>query len=146
MPKTFAPGQPHTGVGSEESAATWVAHPGTDYFVNDVTGEIQREGGAGGFLFGHSPGWSGPFDWDQAKAHAAGSTVSGVKHGTATGALGVVTTVGQFLGKLGEANTWKRIAEFVIGLGLFIVGLSAVAGHTRIGQTATKIAGKAALI
>lgn len=144
--KTFAPGQPHSGPGSEEDAATWKAHPGTDYFVNKLTGTIQREGGLGGILSRGNPAWAGPFDWDQAKAFAAGSTGSGAIHGTAGGPLGVVTSVGQFLGKLGEASTWKRIAEFVLGLGLVIVGLSAVAGHTRVGQAATKVASKAALI
>jgi hypothetical protein len=144
--KTFAPGQPRTGTGSEESAETWKAHPGTDYFVNKVTGTIQREGGLGGFLARGNPAWSGPYDWDQAKAYAAGSTGSGAIHGTAGGPLGVVTSVGQFLGKLGEAHTWVRIGEFVVGLALFIVGLSAVAGHTRAGQAATKLASKAALI
>jgi hypothetical protein len=144
--KTYAPGQPHTGPGSEETPATWKAHPGTDYFVNRVTGTIQREGGLGGLLSRGNPAWAGPFDWDQAKSFASGSTGSGAIHGTAGGALGAVTSVAQFVGRLGEAHTWVRIGEFVIGLALFIVGLSAVAGHTRAGQAATKIAGKAALL
>lgn len=146
VPRQYAPGQPHTGTGSEETAATWKAHPGTDYFVNRVTGTIQREGGLGGLLSRGNPAWSGPYDWDQAKAFAAGSTGSGAIHGTAGGALGVVTSVGQFLGKLGEAHTWVRIGEFAVGLSLFIVGLAAVAGHTKAGQAARKVATKAALV
>lgn len=142
--KTFAPGQPHTGLGSEETAATWIAHPGTDYYVNSTTGEIQRAGGFFGEGFKLDPAWQGPFDWDQAKAKASGGTFSGVIHGTA--GPPVITTTAQFLGKLGEAHTWVRIGEFVIGLALFIVGLAAVAGHTKVGQAATKVATKAALL
>lgn len=142
--KTYAPGQPHTGPGSEETASTWTAHPGADYFVNKADGEIQRSGGVGGFLYDHDPAWSGPYDWDKAKAYASGNTGSGVLHGTAGPA--VLTTTAQFLGKLGESHTWVRIGEFVIGLALFVVGLAAVAGHTKAGQAATKVATKAALI
>jgi hypothetical protein len=128
--KTFAPGQPHTGTGSEESAATWIAHPGTDYYVSDINGTIQR--GHVAALFGAGAA-GGPFDWDQAKAYAAHSSGSGVLHGTA----GPVSGVNDFLTRLTEKSTWIRVGEVVLGLILIAVGLARI---THAVPVATKIA------
>ena len=50
-------------------------------------------------------------------------------------------TVGQFLGKLGEASLWLRVGEVVLGLILIAVG---VAELTHAVPLATKVAGVAA--
>jgi hypothetical protein len=60
--------------------------------------------------------------------------------------LAGVAAIGDFFQRLTQAHTWVRIGEVVLGLALFVVGLAAVAGHTKAGKTATKIAAKAALI
>ncbi len=57
-----------------------------------------------------------------------------------------LATIGDFFSKLGQASTWLRVAEVLLGLGLIVVSLAKLAGDTSIGRTATKIATKAALL
>ena len=56
-----------------------------------------------------------------------------------------VKSIGDFFGRLAEGNTWIRVAEAVLGLGLVIVGLAKLASGTAAGRAALK-AGKAAAI
>lgn len=59
--------------------------------------------------------------------------------------LPALAGIADFLGRLTQANTWIRIAEALLGVGLLIVAVAKLAGNTAIGRTAAK-AGKAAMI
>ena len=59
--------------------------------------------------------------------------------------LGGIAAIGDFFGRLTEANTWIRVAEFVLGAALIIVGLAKLASGTAAGKAALKV-GKAAAI
>lgn len=61
---------------------------------------------------------------------------------TSTNPLDWLSTIGGFFSDLGEANTWLRIGEFVLGAGLIYVGLSHLMAGTAAG-TALKKAGSA---
>ncbi|HLK00466.1 MAG TPA: hypothetical protein VKU39_11235 [Streptosporangiaceae bacterium] len=111
-------------------------HPGNDYYVNDLTGTIQRASGFTGWLYRNDPAWSGPYDWCQAKDHAGSATVSGAIHSP-----GKVAS--HLLG--GLAGWVLRIAEIVLGTGLIIVAVAKLASGTSAGRAAMK-AGKAAAI
>jgi hypothetical protein len=50
--------------------------------------------------------------------------------------------IGGFFSRLTQANTWLRIAEVLLGVGLIIVSLAKLADGTSVGNTAQK-AGKA---
>lgn len=51
-----------------------------------------------------------------------------------------IGTLNGFLTALSDKNTWVRIAEAVLGLGLLIVGLSQLAKGTPLGDAAGKAA------
>ena len=59
--------------------------------------------------------------------------------------LGGLSAIGDFFSKLGQANTWIRVAEVLLGLGLIIVGMAKLGSGTAAGKAALK-AGKAAAI
>ena len=108
-------------------------HPGNDYFVNAVTGTIQR---GETFLTGPFPnraGWQGPFNWCDAKAWAEGHTGSGIIHSPGA----VVSDV--FHG-LDFGNWILRIGEIVLGIVLIGVGIAKLTGTD---NTIAKVAGTA---
>jgi hypothetical protein len=137
--KSFLPGPESSGYNYITSDASLIeaeanAQPGRWKFfpspqVNDTIGK-------------QAAAWAGvPF-----AGSTSNPTIGKGLNAVTGGASGAITSTAQFLGKLGEAHTWVRIGEFVIGLALFIVGLAAAAGHTKAGKTAAKIGAKAALI
>lgn len=65
--------------------------------------------------------------------------------GAPTGVLTGLAAIGDFFSRLTQANTWIRVAEVVLGLGLIVVGLAHLASGTAAGRAALK-AGKAAAI
>lgn len=66
--------------------------------------------------------------------------------GPAGGLLGALGSIGDFFGRLTQANTWLRIGEAILAGGLILVGLAHLAGNTAAGRTARKIATRAALL
>jgi hypothetical protein len=130
---------------------TTPTHPGSDYYVNDVSGTIQAQANpllAAGLI---ASGWAGPFTWAQAKAQVASNPSTAVKAPVAAvgqagaSAASGVSGVTDFLTRLTQGNTWIRVAEVLLGLGLIIVGLAKLASGTAAGRAAVK-AGKAAAI
>jgi len=73
-----------------------------------------------------------------------GNTVAGAAQAAASSVPGL-SQIGTFFHSLGEANTWIRVAEVLLGLGLIIVGLAKLASGTPAGKAALK-AGKAVAI
>lgn len=59
--------------------------------------------------------------------------------------LSGLAAIGNFFNELGQANTWIRFAQVLLGLGLIIVGLAKLASGTAAGKAAIR-AGKAAAI
>lgn len=86
---------------------------------------------------------AGPFD-TQAEAQAWASSHSSLI-GKITNPLDGLVSIGNFFSSLGQANTWIRIAEGVLGIALIIIGLAKLASGTAVGKTAAKV-GKAAAI
>lgn len=113
-------------------------HPGNDYYVDTVTGTIQRQSNR---LFPVpllAPIWAGPFDWPTAKAMAnnmtkrvntilpgLGTPVEGALSAKITNPLGGIAAVGDFFNRLTQPNTWLRVGEFAAGGLLIYLGLSA---------------------
>lgn len=56
-----------------------------------------------------------------------------------------LSNIADFFSRLSEANTWIRVAEFVLGGALVLVGVAHVAKGTQVGQTAAKVAKTAGL-
>src|SRR5262245_11973189 len=112
-------------------------HPGNDYYVSPLTGEIQRVSGWSRFLYS---GWNGPFDWCGAKAFAAGHTVSGIAHSTGTVTKYALCNIGQSLtnGLLPE-NFLMRAGEVLIGLILLGIGLNTLLKNTPVGDAAKTV-------
>lgn len=112
-------------------------HPGNDYYVNVLTGSIQRVSNP---LLGASlkltPGWEGPYDWPTAKA-MVGDAKTGFSNlgasevgpggglGLVKNDLGGIQAIGDFFNRLTQANTWLRVGEFAAGALLVYLGLSA---------------------
>lgn len=65
--------------------------------------------------------------------------------GQVQGPLSGLAAIGDFFSKLGQANTWLRVAEVLLGAGIIIVALAKLASDTPAGRAAVK-AGKAAAI
>lgn len=115
-------------------------HPGNDYYVNPLTGTIQRQSNpilAAGLK---ATGWQGPFTWAQAKATVAGlqagigaATPGGLPTigpggnigGTITNPLGGIQAIGDFFNRLTQPHTWVRVGEVLGGLLLVYMGLRA---------------------
>lgn len=105
---------------------------------------------------GAAQAWSptplGILDWVQ--AGVAGVLVGGGEQspaaaiataGKVTNPLTGLAAIGDFFQRLTQGNTWIRVAEAVLGLGLVIVGLAKLASGTAVGRAAAS-AGKAAAI
>jgi hypothetical protein len=59
--------------------------------------------------------------------------------------LSGIAAVGDFFGRLSQANTWIRVAEVLLGAALLIIGLAKLASGTQVGHAAAGLAKKAAL-
>lgn len=57
-----------------------------------------------------------------------------------------LSTIGQFFSRLGEANTWLRIGEFLLGAALIVVGTAHLMTNTPMGRAAAGVAKKAAIL
>lgn len=57
-----------------------------------------------------------------------------------------INAIGDFFQRLTQGNTWIRVAEFLLGLGLIVVGLAKLASGTAAGRTAAKVGKAAALL
>lgn len=98
--------------------------------------------------------WKGPFA-TEAEAKTAQNPqqqspnplndVTNAAENAASGPLTGLAAIGGFFSKLGQANTWLRVAEVLLGAGIIIVALARLAGDTPAGRAALK-AGKAAAI
>lgn len=70
----------------------------------------------------------------------------------ATGAIPAInpldwlSNVGDFFSKLGQANTWIRIGEFVLGAGLVYVGAHHLVANSDVAKTAKSVATTAAKV
>jgi hypothetical protein len=60
--------------------------------------------------------------------------------------LDFLRNIAAFFDKLSQASTWLRIAEFLLGAGLIIVGLAKLTAGTPVGKAAGNAAKAAALI
>lgn len=58
------------------------------------------------------------------------------------GLLTGINAIGDFFQRLGQANTWIRVGEVVLGVALLSVGFAKITGTTPIVETALKTAGK----
>lgn len=90
--------------------------------------------------------WANAYEKDPNTLHAGNdlnkkhSVVKGDKPPAAvSGLLTGLNAVGDFFSRLTEANTWLRVAEFFLGLGLIIVGVARMAGDTPVGRAATTV-------
>ncbi len=122
------------------------------WYYNDVTGQIFQQTGplaaaenAEIWAEKHSPLGSqinfGPFATKAAAqaykdAHPSRGPISGI-NSAAHAAAGGAAAAGDFLSRLGDANTWIRVGQVLIGLILIAVG---VAKLTSAVPAATKIA------
>ena len=89
----------------------------------------------------------GYLDWFTSKA-AAQAAYQGEQGVLGSGNVPLpsgLAAIGDFFSKLGQASTWIRVAEVLLGLGLLIVGVARLASGTPIGNAAAS-AGKAAAI
>jgi hypothetical protein len=97
--------------------------PGGPWFADALTGTIQRQSDP---VLAEALAESGQFvgfaTQAEAKAFLAQSIPAQVKKPIGA-AVGAAESVGDFLGKLGERNTWLRVLKVVIGVVLVIVGL-----------------------
>lgn len=84
---------------------------------------------------------------------ATANKIPGALQGAAQGigqvpgakALSGLDAIGSFFSELGQANTWIRVAEVLLGLALIIVGLSKLTGAGQIARQAAKVAAKTGL-
>lgn len=129
--------------------------------TNSVTGFFTSLGFATAGLFGGA-GWhelniSGSATKAQAQAEAIKEFPKGTAPTTSikTGAANAVAqetglsglaSIGDFFGRLTEANTWIRALELLLGVGLLLVGMAHAAGGTPAGRAAKRVAVKAALL
>lgn len=79
-----------------------------------------------------------------------GAGVTGVNQtpnstGGVSGALGNLAKSFSISGGPTSQNFWIRASEFLLGIGLIIVGLAHIASKTPVGKTAAKVAKAAAL-
>ena len=123
------------------------SHPGNDYYVNDLTGTIQRQGNALLAKALLASGWTGPYTWAEAKGLAAGLAATGATNPSGAGATPTPTSISgaagtsgltAFLARLSQASTWLRVAEVLLGVVLLAVGIARITNAVPI---ATQIAG-----
>lgn len=88
----------------------------------------------------------------QAEANALGAVVNKGLPAAANAVprvsnpLDFLRNIAGFFDRLGQASTWLRIGEFLLGAALVIVGTAKLASGTAAGRAATRIATKAALL
>jgi hypothetical protein len=133
-----------------------ITHPGNDYYVNAVTGTIQRQSNAALAAGLHAAGFLGPYTWAEAKGIAAGIGATGANNPGGAGATPTPTTlgnplsgiaaVGDFFQRLTQGATWIRVGEVLLGVALIIVGIAKLAIDTPAGKAALAIGSKAALL
>lgn len=114
-------------------------HPGNDYYINPLTGTIQRQSNPLAVAALRATGWMGPYNWATAKAQVAGLK-AGIGAATPGGLptvgpggnilnptadLGGINAIGDFFNRLTQANTWVRVGEVLGGLLLVYMGLRA---------------------
>lgn len=75
---------------------------------------------------------------DPAASLAAPGQIAGKAFSGLTG----VNAIGDFFQRLGQANTWIRAAEVLLGLALLSVGFGKITGTTPVVEKALKGAGK----
>ena len=121
------------------------SHPGNDYFVQGLTGSIQRSSGATRLLIGPATGWSGPYNWCQAKAFAENRSASGFAHGSAEKNIAGIAAGDLFHG-LNVGGLVLRIGEIILGVVLIGVGVAKLTGTDNFIMKAATTAGKAALL
>lgn len=76
------------------------------------------------------------------EAAIAGAGTGGVS--SDTNLLPGLANIGAFFDKLGEANTWIRVAEILLGAALILTGVAKLLSGTSVGQAAGQAAGTAA--
>lgn len=126
-------------------ACSNAGHPGNDYWVNGITGAIQRASGATRLLIGPATGYSGPYDWCGAKAFAANRSGSGFIHGSAE-ANAAKIAVGDIFHGLNLGGIILRAGEILLGIVLIGVGIAKLTGTDNFIMKAATTAGKAAIL
>lgn len=117
-------------------------HPGNNYYVQQVTGTIQRASGLTARILTGPLGYHGPFDWCDAKAYAAAHTESGAIHSPGQVGKAVAQEAGQGAGQLlGLGNLhWSGAANFMIrAVKITVGGVLLVAGIMRLTGTPVPI-------
>jgi hypothetical protein len=130
------------------------SHPPGCYYVNLVSGTIQRQCNAAlvpalaalGFV-GNNGTPANPlnafsnFQDAQNAAHLGGSISKGAGSaaGSAIGNLTGVNAIGDFFARLTEPNTWVRVGEVLAGVLLVYLGLSASVRGTEAARTAKQL-------
>ena len=132
---------------------TVTQHPGNNYYVQPLTGTIQRQSNPLLAASLRATGWMGPYNWTTAKAQVAGLK-AGIGAATPGGLptvgpggnilnpvtdLGGINAIGDFFNRLTEPNTWVRVGEVAAGLLLVYIGLSAVTRGTAAGDAASSV-------
>ncbi len=85
---------------------------------------------------------AGYLEWFTSR-QAAASAWQGQQGPLGTGGGSIsnpLASLGKFFGALGQASTWTRVAEVLIGAALIIVGLARLGGNSQIVRTAGKVA------
>jgi hypothetical protein len=111
--------------------------PGGPWFADALTGTIQRQSNpvlAEGLA---TAGWLGFATQAEAKAFIARSPATAVKKPIGA-AVGAAESVGDFLAKLSQPNTWLRVLKVVVGLAMVIVGLVQLTHTEKLLGTAAK--------
>lgn len=118
------------------------SHPGSDYWENALTGNIQRQSNPLLQASLVAAGYTGPYTWTQAKAEAAkgfsGQVAQSVPH--PPNPLGGIEAVGDFFHRLTEPQTWTRVGEVIAGGILLYAGIRALAHGS--GNAATRAGAK----
>lgn len=125
-------------------AAELAAHPGNNYYVNGVTGTIQRASGVTRIIVGPASGFSGPYNWCQAKAFAENRSFSGFGHGSAEANIGNIA-VGDLFHGLDLPHILLRVGEIALGIVLIAVGVAKLTGASNYIGDAFKVAAKVPL-
>jgi hypothetical protein len=93
-------------------------------------------------------GVQGPFS-TKAEAEKAAKGYSGIINKGGVGSGGGTSSLGQianFFSQLGQANTWIRVGEVVLGLILIAVGLAKITHAVPVATEIAKTASKAAIL
>lgn len=128
-------------------------HPGNDYYIQPLTGTIQRQSNPLLAASLRATGWMGPYNWTTAKAQVAGLK-AGIGAATPGGLptvgpggnianpfsnLGGINAIGDFFNRLTQPNTWVRVGEVVAGILLVYLGLSATMRGTEVQRQAGNV-------